>query len=163
GFPRGSCVNMESDNNRTVSAARVRPIGTPRRLLLLTAAAVLLALYGIPVTAYLARRPLVVLWLVSAAALASLWHRAEGRRRRRAAEMYRQGPPCPVLVSGGKVDPDSPEPPCARVMREFLLHQGVAASDLIEEDASRSTYENAVESARLLGARGLRKVLLVTD
>jgi uncharacterized SAM-binding protein YcdF (DUF218 family) len=76
--------------------------------------------------------------------------------------MYHQGPHCPVLVSGGRIDPDTPES-CARVMRDFLLRQGVAAADVIEEDASGSTYENAVECARILRERGLTRVLLVTE
>jgi uncharacterized SAM-binding protein YcdF (DUF218 family) len=39
----------------------------------------------------------------------------------------------------------------------------VAAADLIVEDTSRTTYENALESARRLKARGLARVLLVVD
>jgi uncharacterized SAM-binding protein YcdF (DUF218 family) len=81
----------------------------------------------------------------------------------RAAEMYHQGPPCPVLVSGGRVYPDSPGPPIARVMRDCLLRQGVSAVHLVEEDASRNTHENALECTRILRERGLGKILLVTE
>src|SRR5262249_43788655 len=36
-------------------------------------------------------------------------------------------------------------------------------ADVIEEDASSNTYENVVESVRILRERGLTRVLLVTD
>jgi uncharacterized SAM-binding protein YcdF (DUF218 family) len=81
-----------------------------------------------------------------------------------AAELYRQGRPCPVVVSGGKVNSDTPGPTCASMMREFLvttLH--VADSDVIVEDQSRTTYENAVESRKLLDSRGINRIVLVTD
>jgi uncharacterized SAM-binding protein YcdF (DUF218 family) len=81
----------------------------------------------------------------------------------KAAELYHQGRPCPVLVSGGKVHPDTPGPTLAEVMRDFLLRLGVKPSDVIVEDQSRTTYENAVESCRLLRERGLTRTVLVTD
>jgi uncharacterized SAM-binding protein YcdF (DUF218 family) len=80
-----------------------------------------------------------------------------------AADLYRQGQPCPVLVSGGKVDPNAPGPACAEVMAQFLGQLGVASTHLIIEAQSRTTYENAVESAMVLQKRGLRKALLVVD
>jgi uncharacterized SAM-binding protein YcdF (DUF218 family) len=80
-----------------------------------------------------------------------------------AAGLYRRGPACPVLVSGGKVDPESPQPPCADVMAELLRQLGVAPTDLIIEAHSRTTYENAVETTQLLRKLGAPKVLLVVD
>ena len=68
----------------------------------------------------------------------------------------------PVLVSGGKVFPNAPGPPCARVMRDFLAALGVPISRLVVEDQSRNTHENAVNSARLLRDRGIARVVLVT-
>jgi uncharacterized SAM-binding protein YcdF (DUF218 family) len=84
-------------------------------------------------------------------------------RCRHVADLYRRGPPRPVLVSGGKVDARVPGPAFAEVMRDFLLQLGVPVKDLIVEDASRTTYENAVESHKLLDGRGIRKIVLVTD
>jgi uncharacterized SAM-binding protein YcdF (DUF218 family) len=81
----------------------------------------------------------------------------------RGLEMYRQGPPCPVFVSGGRISPENADPSCAQVMRDFLEHSGVASADLVVEEESQSTYENAVATARLLKERGIRKILLVTD
>jgi uncharacterized SAM-binding protein YcdF (DUF218 family) len=81
----------------------------------------------------------------------------------KAAELYRQGKPCPILVSGGKVDPEAPGPSCAAEMRDVLVSMGARPGDLILEEQSRSTYENAVECSRLLRERRLSQVLLVTD
>ncbi len=80
-----------------------------------------------------------------------------------AAELYHKGPACPVVVSGGKVDPETPGPACAAVMADFLRQLGVPAADLIVEDASRTTFENAVECGKLLRARRIDKALLVAD
>jgi uncharacterized SAM-binding protein YcdF (DUF218 family) len=80
-----------------------------------------------------------------------------------AAALYHDGPPCPVLVSGGKPDPGGSEPASADVMAGLLRQMGVADGDLIVENASRDTFENAQNSAALLNRRGLKRVALVTD
>jgi len=80
-----------------------------------------------------------------------------------AAKLYHRGGPCPVIASGGKVDPSAPGPTLAELMREFLLKLGVAEGDLIVEDRSRTTYENAAQSAALLKERGIERVQLVSD
>jgi uncharacterized SAM-binding protein YcdF (DUF218 family) len=80
-----------------------------------------------------------------------------------AAKLYAQGSPCPILVSGGKVDPDAQGPTCAAVMSAFLHQYGVSASDIIVEENSGTTYENAVECARILKERQIRRVVLVVD
>jgi uncharacterized SAM-binding protein YcdF (DUF218 family) len=51
-----------------------------------------------------------------------------------AAEIYRQGKPCPVIVTGGTLDPGSPIPPVAPFMRDLLVHLGVSAADVVIED-----------------------------
>jgi uncharacterized SAM-binding protein YcdF (DUF218 family) len=81
----------------------------------------------------------------------------------KAAEVYRQGKPCPVVVTGGKTDPDPASPPAALVMRQFLLQLGVSGTDLVVEPNSGTTYENAVESRKLLDERQVHKIVLVTD
>jgi uncharacterized SAM-binding protein YcdF (DUF218 family) len=81
----------------------------------------------------------------------------------RAVELYHQGSPCPILVSGGCLDEEGHGPACAPLMRDFLVQMGVPASDVIVEDRSRTTWENAVESSKLLDSRGIRKIVLVTD
>ena len=55
------------------------------------------------------------------------------------------------------------EPSCAEVMRDFLIGVGVNPADVLLEDQSRTTYENAVGCARLLRGRQVGTVVLVTD
>ena len=85
------------------------------------------------------------------------------RRCLHAARLYGAGSPCPVVVSGGKVDPDEPGPTEAAAMRDLLVRLGVRESDIVVEDRSRTTYENAVESAKLLKERDIGRVVLVVD
>jgi len=80
-----------------------------------------------------------------------------------AAKLYHQGKPCLVVVSGGQLDPSTPGPTLAAVMRDFLLTQGVAAGDILTEDRSTTTYENARETAALLSDRGIDRIVLVTS
>jgi uncharacterized SAM-binding protein YcdF (DUF218 family) len=80
-----------------------------------------------------------------------------------ASALYREGGPCLILVSGGKSDVEKPGPPCALAMRDFLMDLVVRESDVIVEDKSSSTYENALESSKMLAARGIHRIILVTD
>jgi uncharacterized SAM-binding protein YcdF (DUF218 family) len=80
-----------------------------------------------------------------------------------AARLYRQGPRRTLVASGGKVSPSLPGPPLAHLMRDFLVQLGVDANDILVEDQSRTTYENAVETRKLLGQQGIEKIILVTE
>jgi uncharacterized SAM-binding protein YcdF (DUF218 family) len=80
-----------------------------------------------------------------------------------AAAVYHQGKPCPVIVCGGQVTSRASAPPLAQLMRDFLRDQGVRAEDILVEDHSRSTHENARECRKLLQERGIGKVVLITD
>jgi uncharacterized SAM-binding protein YcdF (DUF218 family) len=80
-----------------------------------------------------------------------------------AADLYRKGKSCPVIVSGGSSDTAPSDPPIALLMRDFLRDQGVTDGNLIVEDRSRTTHENAVECRKVLDERRIRKVILVTD
>lgn len=79
-----------------------------------------------------------------------------------AAELYHAGPPCPVIVTGGTLDPKS-FPPVAPFMREMLIKLGVRPDDIISEDQARTTFENARETKRLLDELGVHKSVLVTE
>ena len=79
----------------------------------------------------------------------------------RAAQLYRPDIHKVVLVSGGRLDPLDPFE--AEKMRDWLVQLGVPASVIVMEPESRSTFENAVQSAALLRERGIGKVVLVTD
>jgi uncharacterized SAM-binding protein YcdF (DUF218 family) len=80
-----------------------------------------------------------------------------------AARLYHQANPCLLLVTGGKPDPDVPGPAAADLMAELLRRDGVRSSDLLVEGNSRTTYENATESRKLLEPRGVNRIVLVTE
>jgi uncharacterized SAM-binding protein YcdF (DUF218 family) len=80
-----------------------------------------------------------------------------------ALRLYRKFHRCPILVSGGRSIGAPKGPRLAEAMRDFFREQGVPASDLIVEDQSNNTHENAGDSAPLLRERGFGRIVLVTD
>ncbi len=80
-----------------------------------------------------------------------------------AAALYREGPPIPIIACGGKVKPELPGPTVAKAMSRFLRVQGVPAEDLVLEEGSTTTYENAVHCRAILEEHGWTRVALVTD
>jgi len=79
-----------------------------------------------------------------------------------AARLYKARP-CPILVSGGRVDPSTSGPTLAQAMHDFLVGLGVKEQDLLVEERSRTTYENAALSGDILTQRGIHKIVLVTS
>jgi uncharacterized SAM-binding protein YcdF (DUF218 family) len=80
-----------------------------------------------------------------------------------AARLYHQGRPLPMVVSGGQQYGGANGPSAAAVMRDFLVKMGVKAGDVILEDSSQTTYENAVECRQLLERRHIDRIVLVTE
>ena len=80
-----------------------------------------------------------------------------------AARLYYQGKPRLIVVSGGKVDASIPGPTLAQAMGDFLVGQGIKETDLLAEDQSSTTYENAVLTGKTLFRRGIRQIVLVTS
>lgn len=81
----------------------------------------------------------------------------------RALELVREGRVAALLLSGGAAFPRPGEPSEPERLRDRLVAWGVPADRIAVETASRNTRENAVESAKLLAARGARSILLVTS
>jgi uncharacterized SAM-binding protein YcdF (DUF218 family) len=77
--------------------------------------------------------------------------------------MYRQAGGCPILVSGGISEGAPDGPPLADAMVLFFRERGVKAADLIVENRSLTTHDNAVECSRLLRERGISRIVLITD
>jgi uncharacterized SAM-binding protein YcdF (DUF218 family) len=77
-----------------------------------------------------------------------------------AAWLWKQNPELPVLVSGGPVPFP---PPAAAVMRHAMIEHGVPEGMVWTEQRSSSTYENARFAAEILRARGIGKIVLVTE
>jgi uncharacterized SAM-binding protein YcdF (DUF218 family) len=81
------------------------------------------------------------------------------RRMEVAILLYRAGmAPLLVLTGGGRQ-----AVPEAEVMQQIALTAGVPTAALLIEPRSRTTLENAIETAKLLTPRGARAVVLVTD
>jgi uncharacterized SAM-binding protein YcdF (DUF218 family) len=80
-----------------------------------------------------------------------------------AATLYRRGPRRLIILSGGKVDASRSGPSLARVMHDFMRTMGIPEADLLMEDRSRTTYENAVETAKHLRERKVQRIVLVTE
>lgn len=81
------------------------------------------------------------------------------RRMRVAISLYRSGV-APLLVLSGGGRQTVPE---AEVMRDLARAAGLPESALVLEPRSRSTLENATETAKLLAATGRPAIVLVTD
>jgi uncharacterized SAM-binding protein YcdF (DUF218 family) len=77
--------------------------------------------------------------------------------------LYRDAGRCAVLLTGGKVDWDTPGPTFAAAMRDFMLQLGVRADDIVMEEKASTTYENALFSAPLLNRTGKGRIWLVTN
>jgi len=83
-------------------------------------------------------------------------------RVRLGAALFRAGK-APFVVVTGASDPDLGAAPESADMKALLVEWGVPADAVLEDPEARSTRENAVGTARLLGAKGLSRVLLVTS
>ena len=68
----------------------------------------------------------------------------------------------PICVSGG-IEPGAQGDTLAGVMSKELTVFGVPENKIIEEGDSRTTWENAVYSIKLLKSQGFERVILITD
>lgn len=85
------------------------------------------------------------------------------QRCHHAQRLYQRAGGCRIIVSGGKPDWAQPGPTLAEAMRDFFLRSGVRTDDLILEDKSATTFENACRSRDLLETMDHNRVWLVTD
>ncbi len=67
----------------------------------------------------------------------------------------------PILLSGGPVFAGSGS--SARIAARFLKDLGIGEHNLIVEDRSRDTYENALFSARICRQKGFKNPVVVTS
>lgn len=77
-----------------------------------------------------------------------------------AVALYNAGKAPHLLLTGGSAPGSRSE---AQLMQDVLVVMGMPPEALILEDQSSNTRDNAVNSARLLKARGLNRILLVTS
>lgn len=75
--------------------------------------------------------------------------------------LFRQGLAPRLILSGGRWA--SHRPPCAPRMKAHALALGLCSEEILVEDRSTRTSENAREVARLLHGHAARSILLVTS
>jgi uncharacterized SAM-binding protein YcdF (DUF218 family) len=96
---------------------------------------------------------------------AAVWSRGRpsptlDRRVRHGLELFREGLADRLLFTGGL---GRHAPSEAEVMRRIAIEAGIDPSRIEVETASRSTLENAVNSARIMSDHGWTSALLVSD
>lgn len=87
----------------------------------------------------------------------------EGDRVLYGAKLYRDGKAPLIIPAGGRIgwiDGGSPE---AEDMAQLLQTMGVPPQAIIPEPESLNTYENAVNVKKILTARNIKQILLVTS
>lgn len=75
---------------------------------------------------------------------------------------YQSGLVGTLILSGGQANTNAPLSE-AHAMRDYLIKRGVKEEDLILEDKSRNTYENARECADILDGYELSELYLITS
>jgi len=80
-----------------------------------------------------------------------------------AADIYRAIGRRTVVVTGGIASSRPDRPPVAPLMRDLLVKLGVAEGDIVVEGRSRTTYENAVQTSKILVPLGKTRIALVTE
>lgn len=85
------------------------------------------------------------------------------QRCHHAAKLYHKAGGCRVLLTGGKVDWSEPGPTLSAAMRDCMLTLGVRPDDVVLEEQSSTTYENALYSKPLLDSASSGRIYLVTE
>lgn len=81
------------------------------------------------------------------------------------ARLYRQcrsqGKECKLLTTGGDVHKFGISE--AQVMKNELVQMGISGEDILLEETSRNTYENAKFSGPIIGAHDFKKIVVVSS
>lgn len=80
----------------------------------------------------------------------------------KAVDLYKRGMAKKIVFSGNIIDKDYGSFPFEEV-KPFILEGGVPEEDLIHEDVSRHTREQAVEVVKMALANGWKKLALVAS
>ena len=80
-----------------------------------------------------------------------------------AAQLYFQKKAPIIILSGGRIDWRGSGSPESADMATILTSIGVPAAAIIQESDSLNTYQNAVNVRKILEARRIKKVLLITS
>lgn len=83
-------------------------------------------------------------------------------RTKKGIELYKQAYAPKLLLSGDAADPKSPSN--AKVMKRYAIENGVAEEDIIIEEDSKDTHENATQSIlKLIKVGPEQQIILVTS
>ncbi|MDR1969744.1 MAG: YdcF family protein [Candidatus Nomurabacteria bacterium] len=82
-------------------------------------------------------------------------------RTESAIELYRNGWADKIIFSGAAADPNSPSN--AAAMREYAFQSGVPEGAIIVDEVSKNTYENAVNTAKILRKNKVKTAVLTTS
>jgi uncharacterized SAM-binding protein YcdF (DUF218 family) len=80
-----------------------------------------------------------------------------------AVRLYKRAGGCRMILSGGKGDWSVPGTTLAETMRDFVVALGVRPDDIVLENKSTTTYENATNSRALLNEDPDERIWLVTE
>lgn len=80
-----------------------------------------------------------------------------------AARLFRAGKAPVVVASGGRLPWSASSKPESDEMARLLIEWGVARDAILVEGGSTTSAENAAGTAKLLGPRGVTRILLVTS
>ena len=83
-------------------------------------------------------------------------------RFNKAVDLYKQGKVAKIVFSGNIIDKDYGSFPFEEI-RPYILQAGVPEEDLIHEDVSTNTREQAVEIVRMAMEKGWKKLALVAS
>lgn len=83
-------------------------------------------------------------------------------RFQKAVELYKQSTVKKIVFSGNVVDRDYGSYPFEEI-KPFIVSQGVPECDLIHEDRSLNTREQAIEIVKMAKERGWKKLALVAS
>ena len=86
-----------------------------------------------------------------------------GNRLLHAARLYKAGKASLLITSGGNVFQQNGVRSEAFYMKNILVELGVPRDSILVEGTSRNTYENAIETEKILKARGMNRILLATS
>lgn len=78
-------------------------------------------------------------------------------------ELLRTGRALAAIASSGPIDPPWRAPSEAHLLVEQLARWGVDRERLVVEPQSRNTVENARETAKIVRARGYKRLVLITS
>lgn len=82
-------------------------------------------------------------------------------RANKAVQLYFAGYADKIVFSGAAADPKSPSN--AKSMAKFAMKRGVAESDILLDERSKNTTENAQNVAKILRKNGWTNAILVSE